>query len=1250
MKKAIKIFFVFTVVFSFGFQSAHGKLELVGNYPYGFAHTTEIDEIRNLAFHAVHYGIFVLDMSTPATPAPVATIPVPGEIHGLFYSNNILYVAAYNAGLRIIDVSNPTAPREIGFYITPGPAVDVAVNGGLAFVAGFNHGLRIIDISNPGAPEETGFFDTSYLARGVAVSGDLAYVANDYSGLRIIDVSDPAAPVEVGFHDTPGDAYEVVVSGGIAYVADDTEGLRIIDVSNPSSPKEISYYDTPYNALGVTISGTNVYIAHGYVQILDVSDPNTPEKIGHYYAPTSSYDVAVFNGIAYVSAESLGLRIVDVSNPASPEETGFFDTPNSAFGVTVSGGIAYVAAYRDGLRIVDVSSVVFPVETGFYDTPGFARGVAVSGNFAYVADGDSGLRVIDISNPASPVETGFYDTPKYAFNVTVSGEIAFVADGFSGLQILNVSNPASPEKLGSFVTPSTALDIFLIGDIAYVAAGVSGLRIIDVSNLAVPDEIGFYDMNYSKGVAVSDGLAYVADGDLGLRIIDVSNPSAPEEIGFYDTDYAMDVAVSGGLAYVADDNKGLRIIDVSDPAAPVEIDFFDTPDDAQSVYVSGFLVYIADGEGGLNIFRYKAPGIVDVQPTGVNIGEPSGTGSFVFRLAEEPGADVIIELVNTRPTEYSLSQKTVTLNAGNRKAGVEVTVTARDDAVLDGTQRGTVITKPAFSMDAKYNGFNPENIVVTVEDDEKEVGIFSVYPTYGTEGKELPVTIRGKNFKVGTTKVYISDYPGGGNEKELSADVVGEAKMVLTIPGKPAGNYNLKAANGAVSTVYKNAVSFNSATIIEKEAKKKAIIVAGGGNNPANDLVYASRTLGDRAYLALNSQGYTDEAIFYLNAVSSDVNGDGKNDVDRKATTDNLSYALNYWAKALDDPNDSEDVPPAEAASDLLLYITGPGQYGAFRVNYTESGWETITADTLGGWLDDLDLSGVLVAVYDASLSGSFLAPLAGENRVVITGTQADERAWFLDEGHRSFSRYFWDGITGTGSVTQAFLQSKNVIRKLQTSLMDDDGDGNTNRRAQLRADPVPEVILGRGRSVPLEAPVIGEVTTDPAELSGVTTAKIMAGPVDDVNQVGISSAWARIIPPLNHYLTPDVAVIAVPTLRLEGPDSNEQYSNTYDDFSRRGVYDIFVHMQDKSGMEAVPVLLNLEQPEGVTAVMGDITMDEEIDLRDLLIVMKLIRGEDVSQMYPYDFIAAGVDVNGDKRIGNAEALYILEIVCEVRK
>ncbi len=247
------------------------NVRLVGALPSGIAKTVATNN-DNIVFLGLEHGVVIFDVSTYTEPRIISEIRWRGDrekIHGLFYKNEMLYIAEGRIGLRILDVSDPSNPQQVGFYDTPGSAMDVFVSGDYAYVADSVR-LIILDISDPSNPQEVASYNTPGVVRNVfvdsyngAVVGSYAYVADGNSGLIIMDVSDPSNPQEVAFYRNRY-VNAVFVSGNYAYVAADWAGLRIIDVSDPSNPQEVGYYVTPGWAEDVYVSGNYAYVADRY--------------------------------------------------------------------------------------------------------------------------------------------------------------------------------------------------------------------------------------------------------------------------------------------------------------------------------------------------------------------------------------------------------------------------------------------------------------------------------------------------------------------------------------------------------------------------------------------------------------------------------------------------------------------------------------------------------------------------------------------------------------------------------------------------------------------------------------------------------------------------------------------------------------------------------------------------------------------------------------------------------------------------
>ena len=90
----------------------------------------------------------------------VGSVHTPGGAQGVTVSGTHAYVADRSFGLQVIDISNPQSPARVGSVDTPGDAWGVTASGTHAYVADRSSGLQVIDISSPQSPAIVGSVDT----------------------------------------------------------------------------------------------------------------------------------------------------------------------------------------------------------------------------------------------------------------------------------------------------------------------------------------------------------------------------------------------------------------------------------------------------------------------------------------------------------------------------------------------------------------------------------------------------------------------------------------------------------------------------------------------------------------------------------------------------------------------------------------------------------------------------------------------------------------------------------------------------------------------------------------------------------------------------------------------------------------------------------------------------------------------------------------------------------------------------------
>lgn len=559
----------------------------------------------NLAYVAAGVGgLFIFDVSNPASPVRIGGYDTPGEAVDVVVSGGLAFVADTEAGIQIVDVGSPSSPVRIGGYETAGAAYGVAVSGSLVLVASDSAGLQIIDAANPVAPVLLGGYNTTGRASGVTLHGSRAYVADGVAGLQTIDLTNPASPTLVSTFKTGGWAQDVVVVDNYAYVADGLAGMMMIDITNPAAPARVGSHDTAGYAFSLNVLEDRVFVADADAGVVvlgfDPENPTTFQVLGSYATTGAAYSAALVGELTYIADRSAGLEIVNLSDPANPVRQGGVATSGYSWTVALTGDIALVADDDNGLRIIDVANPASPGEISSHDAGDVVYGVTVSGNLAYVAASAAGLKILDISSPAAPVAVGGIATLSPATSVTLTGDLALVSSG-TGLEIINVSTPASPSRIFSF--EFGAEETVITGNLALVAAGFDGLQILDLTNPGNPQVVGTLETSgYAGSVAMSGTYALITVDETGLEIVDVANPASPLLVGSYPVaGFTWDVAVNGNLAFLATDVAGVEIVDITDPANPQAVSALDTAGRALSVATTNDMLFVADAEQGLAI-------------------------------------------------------------------------------------------------------------------------------------------------------------------------------------------------------------------------------------------------------------------------------------------------------------------------------------------------------------------------------------------------------------------------------------------------------------------------------------------------------------------------------------------------------------------------------------------------------------------------------------------------------------------------
>ncbi|MFM8252760.1 MAG: beta strand repeat-containing protein, partial [Planctomycetota bacterium] len=123
-------------------------------------------------------------------------------------------------------------------------------------------------------------------------------------------------------------------------------------------------------------------------------------------------------------------------------------------------------------------------------------------------------------------------------------------------------------------------------------------------------------------------------------------------------------------------------------------------------------------------------GTILISPTsGLTTTEAGGTATATVVLSRAPTANVTFNLFSSDTTEGTVSPSSFTFTPANWNISQTLVITGVDDSIDDDNVLYFIFTDAATSSDPNFNGFNPDNLLVTNIDDE--IAGLLVSPTSG---------------------------------------------------------------------------------------------------------------------------------------------------------------------------------------------------------------------------------------------------------------------------------------------------------------------------------------------------------------------------------------------------------------------------------------------------------------------------------------------------------------------------------------
>lgn len=252
--------------------------------------------------------------------------------------------------------------------------------------------FRVMEFDDDGSPREINAIGSPFdglLPTRIAVVDQTAYIplhGEDRSGVWTVDISDLAWPDDLGFIETADGITRQLDADDDLLAIHHTDEIVVLDISERNNPAIVSRFEQQESGIVMLdLLGTDLLIndtVNDEFRIYDLTSPDSPDQtmlhrnpdgpgelefsfgaedaqdwLDQTAIPSRYLDFVVDEGLVYLAASDLGLRLLDISDPQSPEIVGHLDLPDRAVRVEQQGDHLYVL----GASIGNVTALTYAI-------------------------------------------------------------------------------------------------------------------------------------------------------------------------------------------------------------------------------------------------------------------------------------------------------------------------------------------------------------------------------------------------------------------------------------------------------------------------------------------------------------------------------------------------------------------------------------------------------------------------------------------------------------------------------------------------------------------------------------------------------------------------------------------------------------------------------------------------------------------------------------------------------------------------
>lgn len=315
--------------------SDYQKTDISYLYLVNYGSDYDINKIKTGVYDLSQYTRTIISPDNPLIERSTAAITDGAYLYSIYHGEMSIYEVKESGISLVGSLEGLGDTRDLDF----------TKNKDSIVVASRRNGAYIVDIKDKSRPYIISHYDALEYCSGLDIADDCLFLASRWFGVEIIDISDLNNPKFLTRIQNENEYQNCCYYNGFLYVGVyNGKRVDIWDVNDLNNVDLVKCIELDGCGHGLYVDDNVLYAATGLrsrnkcskledfgmgtgngLEIYNVSDPKNPQWLsttkmdGRLSINTNDiWDVAVSDGLAYVSNMFNGVYIIDVNNPTAP--------------------------------------------------------------------------------------------------------------------------------------------------------------------------------------------------------------------------------------------------------------------------------------------------------------------------------------------------------------------------------------------------------------------------------------------------------------------------------------------------------------------------------------------------------------------------------------------------------------------------------------------------------------------------------------------------------------------------------------------------------------------------------------------------------------------------------------------------------------------------------------------------------------------------------------------------------------------